>query len=102
LDQADIKWSDEKAVCVVMASGGYPEEYVVGCEIMGIKTAEAEAKVFHAGTKRVDNKLVTAGGRVLVISALGASYEAARNKAYSAAEKISFKNVHYRKDIGIK
>jgi phosphoribosylamine--glycine ligase len=102
LDQADIKWSDEKAVCVVMASGGYPEEYVVGCEIMGIETAEAEAKVFHAGTKRVDNKLVTAGGRVLVISALGASYEAARNKAYSAAEKISFKNAHYRKDIGIK
>jgi phosphoribosylamine--glycine ligase len=102
LDQADIKWSDEKSVCVVMASGGYPEEYEVGCEIMGIKTAEAEAKVFHAGTKHADNKLVTAGGRVLVISALGASYEAARNKAYSAVEKISFKNAHYRKDIGIK
>jgi phosphoribosylamine--glycine ligase len=101
LNQADIKWSQEKAVCVVMASGGYPEQYEIGCEIMGIKTAEAEAKIFHAGTKLIDNKLVTAGGRVLVISALGADYEAARAKAYAAAEKLSFQDMHYRKDIGI-
>ncbi|MDF2530967.1 MAG: phosphoribosylamine--glycine ligase, partial [Clostridia bacterium] len=101
LNQADIKWSQEKAVCVVMASGGYPEQYEIGCEIMGIETAEAEAKIFHAGTKLIDNKLVTAGGRVLVISALGSDYEAARAKAYSAAEKLSFQDMHYRKDIGI-
>ncbi|MDF2890148.1 MAG: phosphoribosylamine--glycine ligase [Clostridia bacterium] len=101
LNQADIKWSQEKAVCVVMASGGYPEQYEIGCEIMGIETAEAEAKIFHAGTKLIDNKLVTAGGRVLVISALGSDYEAARAKAYTAAEKLSFQDMHYRKDIGI-
>lgn len=100
LDKADIRWSKEKAVCVVMASGGYPEKYDVGYEISGIKSSIEEAIIFHAGTKLVDNKLVTAGGRVLVICALGENYEAARNKVYTAVDKINFLNVHYRKDIG--
>jgi phosphoribosylamine--glycine ligase len=100
LDKADIRWSKEKAVCVVMASGGYPEKYDVGHEISGIKASIEEAIIFHAGTKIIDSKLVTAGGRVLVICALGESYEAARNKAYTAVDKINFLNVHYRKDIG--
>jgi phosphoribosylamine--glycine ligase len=100
LDKADIRWSKEKAVCVVMASGGYPEKYDVGYEISGIKSSIEEAIIFHAGTKLLDNKLVTAGGRVLVICALGENYEVARNKVYTAVDKISFLNVHYRKDIG--
>lgn len=100
LDKADIRWSKEKAVCVVMASGGYPEKYDVGYEISGIKSPKEEAIIFHAGTKLVDNKLVTAGGRVLVICALGENYEAARNKVYTTVDKINFLNVHYRKDIG--
>jgi phosphoribosylamine--glycine ligase len=100
LDKADIRWSKEKAVCVVMASGGYPEKYDIGHEISGIKSSIDESIIFHAGTKFVDNKLVTAGGRVLVICALGNNFEAARNKVYTAVDKISFLNVHYRKDIG--
>lgn len=100
LDKADIRWSKEKAVCVVMASGGYPEKYDGGYEISGIKSPIEEAIIFHAGTKLVDNRLVTAGGRVLVICALGENYEAARNKVYTTVDKINFLNVHYRKDIG--
>jgi phosphoribosylamine--glycine ligase len=100
LDKAEIRWSKEKAVCVVMASGGYPEKYDVGYEISGIKSSIEEAIIFHAGTKLIDNKLVTAGGRVLVICALGENFEAARNKVYTAVDKISFLNAHYRKDIG--
>jgi phosphoribosylamine--glycine ligase len=101
LDQTDIKWSKEKCICVVMASGGYPEEYEIGFEISGVKAIE-EAVVYHAGTRLEVDKLVTAGGRVIVVSALGASYEAARNKVYAAVQKINFKDAHYRKDIGIK
>jgi phosphoribosylamine--glycine ligase len=101
LDQTDIKWSKEKCICVVMASGGYPEEYEVGFEISGIKSLE-EAVLYHAGTRLAADKLVTAGGRVIVVSALGENYEAARNKVYAAIQKINFRNAHYRKDIGIK
>ena len=101
LAEIDIKWSIEKAVCVVMASGGYPEEYEIGCEIIGIEEAKEDITIFHAGTKVEDNKLVTAGGRVLVISALGEDYEAARSKAYAAIKKISFDKKHYRTDIAI-
>jgi phosphoribosylamine---glycine ligase len=101
LDEADIKWSKEKAVCVVMASGGYPEEYEIGCKIGGTEPAIEDAMIFHAGTKHVDNKLVTAGGRVLVVSTLGENYELARNKAYAAIKKISFQNQHFRTDIAI-
>lgn len=100
LDKVDIKWSKEKAVCVVMASGGYPENYNIGYEISGVKQAKENAIVFQAGTKLEDDKLVTAGGRVLVISALGEAYEAARSIVYTAVGRIGFSNKHYRKDIG--
>lgn len=101
LDKADIKWSKEKAVCIVMASGGYPEQYDIGYEISGIKQAKEDAIIFHAGTKLVDKKLVTAGGRVLVISTLGENYESAQSKAYAAIKNINFRNQHYRTDIAI-
>lgn len=100
LAKADIQWSKDSAVCAVMASGGYPEEYQTGCIINGIEGGQAVAAVFHAGTRLAGNELVTAGGRVLVISALGENYDAARNKVYDAINKISFQNQHYRTDIG--
>ncbi|MDR0571197.1 MAG: phosphoribosylamine--glycine ligase [Clostridiales Family XIII bacterium] len=101
----EILWSDERAVCVVMASGGYPGIYEKGREITGLDEVEGDALVFHAGTEAADGsdgrtRLVTAGGRVLGVAALGASHEEAREKAYRNAERISFKDAHYRKDIG--
>ncbi len=104
LDSVKIEWEDNAAVCVILASGGYPEKYGTGFEITGIAEAEKAARVmvFHAGTKLEDSKFLTAGGRVLGVTAVGASLEDAREEAYRAAEKISFKGMHYRKDIGIK
>ncbi|OGO78354.1 MAG: phosphoribosylamine--glycine ligase [Clostridiales bacterium GWB2_37_7] len=102
LDSAEIEWSKDNAVCVVMSSGGYPEEYQVGYEIIGIDAAKEAARIYHAGTKFEDGKFVTAGGRVLVISALGEDYHAARSQAYEAIKKISFQNQHYRTDIALK
>ena len=101
LDKVDIKWSKEKAVCVVMASGGYPEEYDIGCKIKGLEKIKEDAIIFHAGTKFTNDKLVTAGGRVLVISALGEDFESARSEAYATINKINFHNQHYRTDIAI-
>lgn len=104
LDSVKIEWEDNAAVCVILASGGYPEKYGTGFEIAGIAEAEkaAPVMVFHAGTKLEDGKFLTSGGRVLGVTAVGASLEDAREEAYRAAEKISFKGMHYRKDIGIK
>jgi phosphoribosylamine--glycine ligase len=92
-----LEWSDEAAVCVVMASGGYPGAYATGKEITGLD--EADALIFHAGTKRIDGRLVTSGGRVLGVTALGPDIRAAREKAYAAVEKIAFEGAHYRRDI---
>ena len=100
LAQTEIKWNDKAAVCVVMASGGYPQSYETGFEISGLPGEDA--LVFHAGTKLVEGKLVTAGGRVLGVTALGEDIGQAREKAYAAVNKIHFKNAHYRRDIGIK
>ena len=83
-----------------MASGGYPQSYETGFEISGLPVEDA--LVFHAGTKLVEGKLVTAGGRVLGVTALGEDIGQAREKAYAAVNKIHFKNAHYRRDIGIK
>jgi len=104
LEAKKIKWKEEQAVCVVMASGGYPEHYEKGYEIKGLdKAAEIEGvTVFHAGTKKASGKIVTVGGRVLVISAIAKNYEEARDKAYSAISSIAFEKAHYRKDIGKK
>lgn len=101
LDKTDIKWSTDKAICIVMASGGYPEKYQVGCDIKGIEKVKEGAIVFHAGTKFKNDKLVTAGGRVLVISALDKNYEVARKMTYEAIDMINFQDLHYRTDIAI-
>jgi phosphoribosylamine--glycine ligase len=104
LDQIDIKWKNQKALCVVMASGGYPVEYEKGKEITGIKTAESaeDIIVFQAGTKLKDDKLLTAGGRVLAVTALGDSFQEVIDKAYAGVEKINFEDFHIRNDIGHK
>ncbi len=101
LAECPLEWRDEAAVCVVMASGGYPGDYEKGKEILGIEAAESEEgiTVFHAGTQRVDGRLVTAGGRVLGVTALGADVRAAREKAYRAVGKIGFEGAHWRRDI---
>ena len=101
LDQAEIEWDERPAVCVVMASGGYPGNYKKGCPITGIDEAEAlgDVKVFHAGTAERDGRLVTNGGRVLGVTAVGADLPAAITRAYEAVDRISFQDAHYRHDI---
>lgn len=95
------EWDPRAAVCVVQASGGYPGAYEKGKPIEGIGEAEATgAVVFHAGTRREGDQVLTAGGRVLGISALGDDREAARKAAYAAADRIHFENAHWRRDIG--
>ncbi len=101
LADVDLRWSDEACVGVVLASGGYPGSYETGLPIEGLDDLDADVIVFHAGTaKGDDGRLVTAGGRVLTVSALGPSLEAARNKAYANVERIRFDGMHYRRDIG--
>lgn len=101
LDKVEVAWHDKAAVCVVMASGGYPESYEKGKEITGLAAAEEDKDVvvFHAGTKEADGKIVTSGGRVLGVTAVDSSIKAARDRAYAAVEKISFEKNFYRKDI---
>ena len=104
LDTVNIEWEDNAAVCVILASGGYPGKYATGLEIKGIDDAEKDPAVvvYHAGTKLQDGKYLTSGGRVLGVTALADTMDGAREKAYTAIKKISFDNMHYRKDIGIK
>ncbi len=99
-----VGWRPEAAVCVVLASGGYPGEYQTGKPISGIEEAEklTGVTVFHAGTALKEGQLVTAGGRVLGVTALGADIPAAIGRAYEATGKISFDGIHFRKDIGKK
>ncbi|MCB0061486.1 MAG: phosphoribosylamine--glycine ligase [Caldilineaceae bacterium] len=94
------QWSTDAAMTVVMASRGYPGEYESGVEITGIDDAEASgAVVFHAGTKWMDERLVTAGGRVLAVTALGPNLSMAAVNAYHGVQQIQFNGAHYRKDI---
>ena len=97
LKGVEMKWSDKHAVCVMMASGGYPESYEKGKDISGITE---DMLVFHSGTKRVDNKLQTNGGRVLGVMGIADSLELARAKAYENVSKIQFERAHFRTDIG--
>lgn len=101
LDQADVAWSDKAAVCVVMASGGYPESYETGKVITGLAEVDAQENtvVFHAGTKNAAGSIVTAGGRVLGVTAVDDNIRAARDRAYAAVENIKFDGAFYRKDI---
>ncbi len=104
LGQASLEWHDKAAVCVVMASGGYPADFEKGLEISGLEAAEAIADlmVFHAGTTLKDGKVVNNGGRVLGVTGLGATVAAAIDKAYAGVREIRWQDVHYRNDIGKK
>ena len=101
LDQLDIRWKDAAACCLVLASGGYPGSYAKGYPITGLEEAGKSAVVFHAGTAREsDGTIVTSGGRVLGVTAVGKDLEEAITGAYAAAGKISFQDMHFRTDIG--
>ncbi len=102
LDKVELQWKDGSAVCVVMASGGYPEKYEKGKEISGLGDVDGDVMVFHAGTANKDGAIVTSGGRVLGVTATGADIAQARKKAYANVEKIHFEDAQYRSDIGIK
>lgn len=96
-----VEWSDKAAVCVVMASGGYPASYKKGIPITGLKAANAmdDVVVFHAGTREDDGKILTNGGRVLGVTAVADDIPSAQQKAYDAVDKIHFDGAHYRQDI---
>lgn len=101
LSDLNVEWSDDACACVIMASGGYPKSYPKGIEITGLSNGQLDGvTVYHAGTKLQDNKLVTSGGRVLGVTALGDTLENALKKSYDAVEKIHFEGAHYRRDIG--
>ena len=106
LGQHRPEWTRDPAVSVILASGGYPGSYETGKTIEGIDAANVELDegtyVFHSGTKMDDGKLVTAGGRVLAVTALGQNLPAAIERAYQGVERIRFDGCEYRKDIGKK
>ena len=103
LAEADIEWSDEAAVCVVMAAPGYPGSYETGQPITGLHAASSGgAVVFHAGTKTRDGQIVTSGGRVLGVTGFGRDIRSAREHAYQSVERIHFEGAHYRTDIGLR
>ena len=109
LNEIDIKWNGKKAVCVALTSGGYPGSYETGFVINGLENVDGDVLVFHAGTAadHICDELscrmatVTAGGRVLGVTALADTHDEARKKAYENAAKISFEGMQYRKDIGL-
>ena len=95
----DIKYSDDSAICVMLTSGGYPESYEKGKLITGLDNLDKDIVVFHSGTKLLDNKLVTNGGRVIGITAKGKTVKEAGKKVYENIKKINFEGMHYRTDI---
>ncbi|PLX99984.1 MAG: phosphoribosylamine--glycine ligase, partial [Desulfuromonas sp.] len=102
LKQDSIEWHDKAAVCVVMASGGYPGSFAKGLPISGLDAAAevADLMVFHAGTAFKDEQIVNNGGRVLGVTGLGTTVKDAIDKAYEGVALIDWQDVHYRKDIG--
>lgn len=102
LDKIELKFEDNAAVCVVLASKGYPVQYEKGFEIQGLEAFQGQEDkfVFHAGSKFVNGKIVTNGGRVLGVTALGGNLKEARANAYRAAEEVNFENKYCRSDIG--
>jgi phosphoribosylamine--glycine ligase len=103
LDRTAIEWDERAAVTVVLASGGYPGNYDVGKSIHGLEklSKAADVHVFHAGTRQENGSIVTAGGRVLAVTALGENVAAARARAYEAVSEIEFEGCHYRRDIAL-
>ena len=103
IDNYSIEWDKRAAVTVVLASAGYPGKYETGKAISGLNEVAKlqEVQVFHAGTKIVADQVVTAGGRVLAVTALGSTIPAARDRAYAAASRIRFEGCHYRRDIAL-
>lgn len=101
LNKVNIEWKDEYVACLVLASNGYPGSYEKGKVITGLDLVDEDIIIFHAGTSIKDNQLVTNGGRVLNICALGNSLEEVREKVYRAEEKINFDGKYCRKDIGL-
>ncbi|MCO7224666.1 phosphoribosylamine--glycine ligase [Pleionea sp. CnH1-48] len=100
LNEVEAKWDPRPSLGVVMAAGGYPESYNKGDAISGLDAEENDSKVFHAGTKVADGQVVTAGGRVLCVVALGDSVTEAQKKAYARLNKVNWDNVYFRTDIG--
>lgn len=103
LANTPVRWKNESACCVIMASGGYPAAYKKGVPISGLESgqlASGDATVYHAGTKLSDGQLVTSGGRVLGITATAPSLEQAIERAYAASDKVNFESAHRRGDIG--
>ena len=102
LDNAKIEWDARPAVTVVMASRGYPDKYETGKPISGLTSAASDdVQIFHAGTRRENGEIVTSGGRVLAVTALGETVAAARARAYEAVSRIHFEGCHYRRDIAL-
>jgi phosphoribosylamine--glycine ligase len=102
LEGTAIEWDERAAVTVVLASGGYPGQYDVGKPISGLETAcPQDVHIFHAGTRKENGRVVTAGGRVLAVTAVGESVASARERAYEAVSQIHFDGCHYRRDIAL-
>ncbi|MCI0768827.1 MAG: phosphoribosylamine--glycine ligase [Chloroflexi bacterium] len=102
LDQASIQWDQRPCVGVVIASGGYPGEYRKGHPISGLSDVDPDVAVFHAGTRRADGRVVTDGGRVLTVTALGDTMEEARARAYDNVRRIQFQDARWRTDIALR
>lgn len=100
LNEIHIEWTDDVAMTIVLASGGYPKEYQKGYEIKNLDKVENDIIIFHAGTKSTDNKIVTNGGRVLNVTCVGKSFDIIKPKILSACNIIDFENKYFRKDIG--
>ncbi len=98
----EARWKTESAVCVVLASGGYPGSYASGKPITGLDQSADGVTVFHAGTREENGRIVTAGGRVLGVTALAGDLAAARQRAYAVAAGIDFEGRQFRRDIAVK
>ena len=103
IENQSIEWDQRLAVTVVLASGGYPEKYETGKPISGLEESAnlSDVQIFHAGTKPAGEKIVTAGGRVLAVTALGSTIEDARSRAYEAVSRVHFEGCHFRRDIAL-
>ena len=101
LKNTKIEWKKEAACCIVCSSGGYPGDYERDIPINGLNVLDKNIIVFHAGTKQVKNQVLTNGGRVIGLTAVGKNLSSALSQAYRSLDKIYFKGMHFRKDIGV-